>query len=192
MKNKLFPIAAFFILTLLTACQKVINLNLRTAPPKYVISGNITNLPGPYQVTIGQTLAVDSNYSFNGVSQANVSIRDNAGNSETLREIQPGVYNTATLQGVPGRTYELTIAIGPNSYTAASTMPQQVSLDSLYTEQVLNISKTVVAVVPFFTNPEDPGHYYLFNQYINGNLDKTLYYTNDDFTYGKQSTTPLL
>jgi hypothetical protein len=191
MTYKLFAITAFFI-TLFTACQKVINFNLRTAPAKYVIEGNVTNLPGPYQVKISQTEAVESNYSFNGVSQANVSIRDNAGNSETLREIQPGIYQTATLQGVEGRSYELNITIGQNSYTSTSIMPHQVNLDSLYTEQVYNFSKMVTVVVPLFTDPVGKGNNYRFNQYINGNLDKTLYGENDDFTDGRQSTWSLL
>ncbi|HLZ87945.1 MAG TPA: DUF4249 domain-containing protein [Puia sp.] len=183
---------AFFIIILFTACQKVINLNLRTAPAKYVIEGNVTNLPGPYQVTISQTGAVESKYSFNGVSQANVSIRDNAGNSETLREVQPGVYQTATLRGVEGRRYDLTIRIGENSFTSTSTMPQQVNLDSLYTEQIYNFSKMVTAVVPLFTDPVGKGNCYRFNQYINGNLDRTLYGENDDFTDGKRATWALL
>jgi len=180
------------IATLATSCQKVINLNLRTAPPKYIIEGNVTNLPGPYQVTISQTAAVNSTVPFNGVSQAKVTINDNAGNTETLQETQPGIYQTNTLQGVEGRTYQLTITIGQKTFTATSILPHQVNLDSLYTEQVYNFSKMVIAVVPLFTDPAGKGNNYRFNQTINGNLDKTLYGETDDFTDGKQSTWSLL
>ena len=186
-------IAAIITITIAAAsCQKVIDLHLRTAPAKYIIEGNVTNLPGPYQVKISQTEAVNSTAAFNGVSQATVTIKDNAGNTETLQETQPGIYQTTTLQGVEGRTYQLTIAIGDNTFTATSTMPHLVNLDSLYTEQVYNFSKMVTAVVPLFTDPAGKGNNYRFNQTINGNLDKTLYGETDDFTDGKESTWSLL
>src|SRR5690348_8615353 len=98
MTNKCILITAIAIVA--ASCQKVINLNLRTAPPKYIIEGNVTNLPGPYQVTISQTEAVNSTVPFNGVSQAKVTINDDADNTETLQETQPGIYQTTTLQGV--------------------------------------------------------------------------------------------
>jgi hypothetical protein len=180
------------LLMALTGCQKVINLNLKDATGKYVIEGNITDLPGPYKVTISQVGKVTDNYVFNGVSQANVVVRDNAGNSETLQEMQTGIYQTATLTGVEGRTYYLSIAVGGQHFTSSSTMPARVPLDSLYTEDVFNFSKTVKTVVPVFTDPPGHGNCYRFNQTINGVLDKTLYYMNDDFTDGKKSTWHLL
>jgi hypothetical protein len=176
----------------LTACQKVIDLKLRDASGKYVIEGNVTNLPGPYQVTIGKTGAVTSDYSLQGVSQANVSIRDNSGNADTLLEVQPGVYQTKSLQGVEGRTYYLNISVGGSTFTASSEMPYRVNLDSLYVVTVFNFSKTVKAVVPVYTDPVGQGDSYRFNETINGVLDKTLYYSNDDFTDGKTSTFDLL
>src|ERR1700754_2258389 len=103
-----FVFALLFVM-ILSACQKVIDLNLRNAPGKYVVEGNVTNLPGPYQVTIGRTGEGTTDYSFAGVGGATVSIRDNTGNGETLVEVQPGVYQTKSLQGVEGRTYYLNI-----------------------------------------------------------------------------------
>jgi hypothetical protein len=185
-------IASFLTIASLAACQKVIDLKLKNNSGKYVIEGNVTNGPGPYQVTIGKTGAVDADYSLQGVSQATVIISDNAGNTESLREITPGVYQTSALQGVEGRTYNLDITAGSTHLTATSVMPHQVALDSLYIVQVYNFSKNVQAVVPLFTDPAGQGNSYRFNQTINGVLDKTLYYQNDDFTDGKTSTWSLL
>lgn len=176
----------------LMACQKVVNLNLKNASGKYVIEGNITNLPGPYRVTIGKTGEVTSDYVFQGVGGATVSIRDNAGNGETLLEVQPGVYQTQSLQGVEGRIYSLSILVGGSIFTSSSVMPRQVNLDSLYIVDVYNFSKMVKAVVPVFTDPVGQGNSYRFNETINGVLDKTLFYQNDDFSDGKTSTFSLL
>jgi len=176
----------------LMGCQKVINLDLKAETGKYVIEGNVTDRPGPYTVTISQIEKVTEDYVFNGVSQASVMIRDNVGGSEVLRETQPGIYQTATLAGVAGRTYYLSITIGDKHFTSTSVMPYRVPLDSLYIEEVFNWSKTVKAVVPVFTDPPGKGNCYRANEYINGNLDKGLYYQNDDFTDGKTSTWALL
>jgi hypothetical protein len=190
MNYKLLAIA--FVVIGLSACQKVIDLKLKNGAGGYVIEGNVTSQPGPYQVKIGKTGEVGSAYNFQGVSQAAVTIRDNAGNSERLAEVQPGIYQTGSLQGVEGRTYYLAISIGEKTFTASSMMPYRVNLDSLYIEEVYNFSKMVKAVVPVFTDPVGQGNSYRFNETINGVLDKYLYYQNDDFTDGRTSTFSLL
>src|ERR1700712_5637546 len=101
---KRFPSAWIAILIILSSCQKVIDLPLHNASEKYVIEGNITNQPGPYNVRIGTTGKVNEDYRFKGVSQATVLIRDGVGNAETLMEVQPGIYQTLHLTGVEGRT----------------------------------------------------------------------------------------
>src|SRR5882762_10507816 len=187
-----FVFALLVVIMGLAACQKVVNLNLKNASGKYVVEGNVTNLPGPYQVTIGKTGEVTSDYVFQGVGGATVSIRDNTGNGETLLEVQPGVYQTKSLQGVEGRTYYLSILVGGRTYTSSSVMPYPVNLDSLYIVDVYNFSKMVKAVVPVFTDPVGQGNSYRFNETINGVLDKTMFYQNDDFTDGRKSTFYLL
>ena len=185
-------IAILFVVLGTTACQKVIDLKLRNDSGKYVIEGNVTNLPGPYQVSIGKTGAVNTDYTFQGVSQAAVIISDNTGNTETLQEVTPGIYRTKSLQGVEGRTYNLDITVAGSHLTASSVMPQLVNLDSLYIVDVYNFSKMVKAVVPLFTDPVGHGNCYRFNETINGVLDKALYYQNDDYTDGRTSTWSLL
>ena len=184
-------IAAVFIL-LLTSCQKVIDLKVKDASPKYVIEGNVTNLPGPYTVTLSRTTPFNTSWQFNGVGGATVTISDNMGNSETLQESQTGVYQTTGLTGVEGRTYALRITMGEQTFTASSTMPHQVSFDSLYIRELVNFTKTVKAAVPVFTDPKGQGNAYRFNQYINGRLDKGVYYQNDDFTDGLMNSFALL
>jgi hypothetical protein len=176
----------------LTACTKVIDLKVRNADAQYVIEANITDQPGPYTITISRTDTFSSSYQFQGVGGANVSLQDDAGNSETLKETQPGIYQTSTLTGVEGRTYSLHITANGHVFTSSSTMPARVNFDSLYVREIINISKTVKAAVPIFTDPRGQGNSYRFNQYINGRLDKALYYQNDDFSDGLRSTFALL
>ena len=179
-------------LLLTASCQKVIDLKVRDADKKYVIEGNVTDQPGPYTVTISNTTTFNSTWQFQGVGGASVTIRDDAGNSELLHETGTGVYQTSTLSGVEGRTYQLLIKIGEKTFTASSIMPHRVNFDSLYVREIVNFTKTVKAAVPIFTDPAGQGNSYKFNQYINGKLDKSLYYQNDDFTDGLMNTFALL
>jgi hypothetical protein len=176
----------------LASCQKVIDLKVNNAARQYVIEGNITDQPGPYTVTISQTTAFNVSYTFQGVGGATVTIKDDAGNSEVLHEVETGVYRTVALPGVEGRTYELHITVGGKTFTSTSTMPHRVNFDSLYIRELVNFTKTVKAVVPVFTDPKGQGNSYRFNQYINDRLDKSLYYTNDDFTDGRTNSFALL
>jgi hypothetical protein len=171
------------------ACTKVIQLPLRTAPPVYVIEGNITDQPGPYQVQITQTTGFYAANTFPGVDGALVTVSDGAGHSEMLTNNGGGIYSTTSLQGVQGETYSLSVVIGSDTFTAASTMPYRVSLDSIYITPVLNAGKTVLVAVPAFINPSGPGiAYYFFNQTIDGYLDKSLYYWNSKFSEGLVNT----
>ena len=172
-----------------TACQKVISLDLRTAPPVYVIEGNVTDQPGPYQVQIIQTTGFYAANTFSGVPGAAVSIADGAGHSENLTDNGGGMYTTNTLQGVQGQTYFLRVMIGKDTFTATSTMPSRVNLDSVYITSVLNGGKSVLVAVPALINPPAPNiAYYFFDQTINGYLDKTLYYGNSQFTAGQPNS----
>ena len=174
------------------ACQKVVKLDLRIPPPQYVIEGDITDQPGPYTVRILQTTAFYDSNSFKGVTGATVQVSDGQGSPEVLVYGGGGNYYTRQLQGTPGRTYTLSVLIGDSSFSATSTMPQHIPLDDIDIEQVQNSGKNVLVAVPVFVNPQGPGiAYYLFDQTINGVLDKTLYYWNSQYSQGLINTLDL-
>lgn len=78
--------------------------------PALIVEGMITDQPGPYLVKLSRT----ANYSYKSLNLletgATVTIRDDAGNAETLTE-GGGTYNSKPggIQGVVGRTYQLII-----------------------------------------------------------------------------------
>ncbi|HSZ26237.1 MAG TPA: DUF4249 family protein, partial [Cytophagaceae bacterium] len=111
MKNKDFKnlVIVLIIVSLSSACQKVINVDLNDASPQLVIIGTVTDQSGPYSVSLSQTVNFSDDNIFPPVSGAQVIISDNVGNSETLTETTPGTYKTSLLQGVTGRTYSLSV-----------------------------------------------------------------------------------
>ena len=64
-----------------------------------------------------------------------------------LTETTPGNYTTSALTGTPGKTYNMTAIVAGNTYTASSTMPQPVGMDSIYVSNGPLSNKLYVTVV---------------------------------------------
>jgi len=158
------------LLAAFSACQKVINVNINSTAPRYVVEGNVINQPGPYLVTITKTINFDQDNVYPTVSGAVVVITDMTTNqADTLAETTPGNYNTHIISGVPGHTYQLYVNAANNIFTASSTMPVFVTLDSLYT-QPSPFGGKHPELVPEYTDPVLVGknyHYYHFTEYYN-------------------------
>ena len=129
-------IAAGLLLSF-ASCQKVIDVDLNNSESRYIVSGEITNVPGPYYVTISKSKNFDENNDFPAVSGAVTIIKDiTAGVTDTLTEESAGRYRTNSINGVAGHTYELSIYVDGQSFTASSTMPlHTVTVDSLYAKR---------------------------------------------------------
>jgi hypothetical protein len=168
-----------------SSCTKVINLNLESTATNIVIDAEITDSVTSYTVNLTQTVNLSDNNVFPAVNGASVYISDNAGNSNILTETVPGSgnYVTSNLQGVDGRTYYLSVTSNGKKYTATSTMPYGVALDSVVTDTSSHHgggggfgghgggsttpavpSVTVRAV---FTDPKGVANYYRLIEYVN-------------------------
>lgn len=175
------------LLTLLLAgfcsCEKVIDINVRESDTRYVIEGTVTDEPGGSKVLVSRTLPFHHDNNFPPVGGALVTISDN-GQERVLMETRPGVYESPSLTGRPGHRYELSVTIGSQVFTATSTMPQPVRLDTLY-----------VAPGPFgqfrfatvaYSDPAGISNGYRFVQYVNGVKDPAIFWENDEFTDGRR------
>ena len=168
MKQVFLKACVFILPVILYACTKVINVNLNDAAPQIVVEGIITNAPGPYQVQITKTVSFDASNSFPPVSGAIVKITDNGGIiQDVLTETSPGIYTTHTIQGIPGHTYQLNITIGTQTYSASSTMPQPVILDSISFQHTTRVNRIDISTVPNYKDPLNIKNYYSFEQFVN-------------------------
>lgn len=148
----------------LGGCKKVIDVKLKNAATQIVITGNIDNRPGPYEVTISKTVDFNSDNIFPPVSDAIVKITGD-GVTDSLTEISPGVYSTHILQGKPGKAYSMYVSVEGKEYTATSTMPQPVRLDSI---DFRSGRKDALYAVANFKDPEGIPNYYQFIEYADG------------------------
>lgn len=149
------------------ACTKEIDVNLNDAAPAIVIEGVITNQPGPYSVRITKTVNFSASNQYPAVSGATVQVTDSTGAvTETLVESSPGVYTTNTLQGTPGHTYQLYVSAEGKVYTASSTMPGMVPLDTITFERNIFFGEIDINATAHFQDPAGIANYYTFSERI--------------------------
>jgi hypothetical protein len=96
---------------------------------------------------------------------------------------------------MPGYTYTLTVLAQNTNYTAVSTMPQPVPLDSVTLQSTGGFGpggKNQITAVVNFQDPAGIKNYYQFIEYINGvQFTKDIFVFDDRLSDGKYISTGL-
>jgi hypothetical protein len=175
------------------SCQKIIQLPLQTTAPQLVIQGAVTDSAGPYQVSITQSVDFYQANIFPTVSGAVVLLKDSTEDiSDSLVETSPGTYTTQRFpRGLPGHIYSLWVALSGRVYTAASTMPFPVTLDSVYYQESILFNETTINPVPNFQDPAGAANYYQFILYVNSARVKNVFLFDDRLSDGRYVSEPI-
>ena len=184
---KRIRLLSFLFYFSLFSCTKVINVNLNNANPNIVIEGIVSDAPGPYEVKLTQTVNFSDPNSFPPVTGATVKITDSVlGITDLLKEMVPGTYVTQKLlQGFTGHTYRLDVLSNGQEYTASSTMPGKVDLDSVtfYSTNIFGTKST--NAIANFQDPAGITNYYTFTEYVNGQAISQTFNFSDRLSDGK-------
>jgi Domain of unknown function (DUF4249) len=123
---------------LLASCIDRINfdVNLPYDLP-IAIDGHITNLPGPYQVSVSRSFDTQSTeYLRIPVSVSHIDLMDELGNHEELKEVAAGLYVTSPtgMQGRIGGVYKIRVELydGRIYESLPDTILMPGRIDSLY------------------------------------------------------------
>jgi hypothetical protein len=124
-------------LIMVTACIDEFWPDLSDYESLMVVDGTLTNEPGPYYVKLSMTSDVN-NPAYIPYTACAVTIQDDAGNTESLTETEPGTYVTSAdgIRGITGRQYRIRIST-PAGKTYSSPYQKllaPVGIDSVYTE----------------------------------------------------------
>jgi hypothetical protein len=174
-------------------CQKVVDIDLADSEPRLIVDGLVCDNPGPYQINLQLSGSYFNQPELNQVSGAVVIISDNAGMTDSLKEISSGVYQTSKLKGIPGKTYKLKVLSEHKVYEASTTMGCRVEIDSLAVKkgQSLQIEFNGIRednrseIHCYFKDPKEK-NYYRFKVYRNGILNVKNYTLYDDqYTNGQ-------
>jgi len=182
-----------FSIIALSACTKVINIDLNSSNQQIVVEAKIADDALPCTVKLSKTINFSNPNVFPAVEGAIVKISDGT-TTETLTETSAGIYQTSSMLGVSGKTYSLSIVAEGKTITAVSTMPSPVPLDTiLFFKSAFgnqSIEETYITI-PRFQDPPTPGNNYRFIQTINDSLDKTFSVDNDNVTNGLPYRRPI-
>lgn len=173
------------IMIFFSSCQKVIDVAIKNVEPKYVVEAVITDQLDSSKVLISTTKNVSENNNFPGISGALVTITDNAGIVTTFTEDSAGYYYAHSFQGSVGKTYTLRVVTNGETFTATSTMPPRVNMDTLFISDELLFGEARKLANTTYQDPPGKGNCYRYVQYINGKKEKTIFTNNDDYTDGK-------
>jgi hypothetical protein len=169
---------------LLSSCEKVIKVNISDSSPQIVIEGIIYDQTGSYTVKISKSTSLDDGTNiYPPISGALVIISDNAGNSDTLKESSSGNYVTSIIQGVPDRTYYLTVIAEGKTYNASSAMPYAVEISSITFENTSFSNEKQLTVK--IKDPADTSNYYRIVEFVNSEKQESFNVTNDKLNEGK-------
>jgi hypothetical protein len=174
------------VLMLATSCKKVIDLDLRNQSGELVIEANFTNVIDTQVVKLSRNVPFTATNTYPPVTGASVTMDNHHGRIITFTEGPAGFYSVSPLGGTYGRTYTLSVAAGGKTYTADSTMPEVVALDSISAKpSIFDSGKGQKTVTAYFQDPGEAVNQYRFVMYVNHVQVKTIFTFNDEFVNGK-------
>ncbi|WP_239058255.1 DUF4249 domain-containing protein [Bacteroides sp. 214] len=191
MKYLFANIIALLLIVSFVSCEDIIDVNLRSVTPELVIEG-VVKQGFPAEVRITKTKDFNDDNTYTPITDAIVTIADDAGNREQLTTDASGKYLATTIVGVERRTYNLTVLHEGAEYTATSTMPPAVAIDSL-TQWHFLMHDYDEPMIHFADPVGEENQYYRFVFAINGNwenLEKSLLST--EFIDGNVIHNPLM
>jgi len=169
-----------------SSCKKVINLDLGNVSGELVIEGNITNVPGAQSVTLSRNVPFTTTNVYPAVTGATVFIKDDKGHQYPLTEGPLGTYSIATAAGVSGNNYTLSVITGGKTYTASSTMPGALQLDSISAKpNYFDASSGEKVITVHFQDTPGTPNQYRFVMYVNKVQVKSIFAFDDEFIDGK-------
>ncbi|MBK0384346.1 DUF4249 domain-containing protein [Pedobacter sp. SD-b] len=184
MKSSIYYLLALTVLAF-SSCEDVIDLKLKNAAPQIVIEANVVDNQNYQIVKISKTKNFDEDNSVVNVSGANVSVTEEGGQVYNFTEFSPGNYKSGFFVGKHGKKYTIKVDADGHTYTAFSTMPQRVNLDSLTVTELSFFGKKNKFVQVNFNDPVNIKNQYNYVITVNDTLRNAYYVDEDRFNDGK-------
>lgn len=188
----------------LVSCTKEMEtLDLEASQKMLIVEASFTNILKEHEVKLTRSAGYLTEEDIPFVTNATVTITDDAGNTFPLTYDKDGVYKTQQVQGEIGRTYTLNVAVDGTTYTASETMKRVPPIDSLYYQsqkgsdidqsgrpgtKTYDKDKYRTRFLIFTTEPDGTGDYYYWSiekndTLITDTLGQTLF-VDDQFVDG--------
>jgi len=123
---KIFTLSFIF---LQLACTEIIDIQTNSSESQIIVEGGIASNEFA-RISITKSINLNDSDNFPVVNNALVTITELNGDSEILHETRPGMYESKTLVGKPGKTYNLKVETEDQTITSTCTIPQPIAVDS--------------------------------------------------------------
>jgi hypothetical protein len=191
MKTVFITIQLMLGLIVTSSCTKVIDVNLNSNDPQYVIEGAVTLGETTHQLKISKTLNIAESITFPTVDNAIVVLSDDLGNSHVMTLVAPGIYQASNFNVSEGRTYSVSVTIDSKNFKASGTIPQNVTIDTLTSFPFNFGPSSINAIVPVRHDIAGIHNYYQFNLFEKGRQKKGVFIQTDDYNDGNIMLEPI-
>ncbi|MCF6270778.1 MAG: DUF4249 domain-containing protein [Melioribacteraceae bacterium] len=182
------PLLFGFLIITLFGCEDIIEVELNSANPIIVIEAAIAGNNSKSIIKITKSTDFYKPGVYEKISNAEISINDDEGNSVGFTEISEGIYESLDIIGKTNVEYLIEVTAEGESYNAVSTMPNKIILDSLSLEAMHphpgEKESTGFILIIYFQDPPNTTDYCRFKLYKNGNLLGGFYIYEDRLTNG--------
>lgn len=174
------------------ACEKVVDLDLRTIEPRLVIDASLsesnTSPSGGCYAILTKTQDFNSDEIPQPIGGATITLTDNVAKITVPLQFEneSGIYRTH-MSIVSGRSYTMAVEYEGETYTATETVPHAVSIDSLYMIRIKMGKEDDPFMMPtiIFNDPEGERNYYCSVLYVNDKRMRSVYLQDDQYKDGK-------
>lgn len=167
------------LIGMVTSCTKVIDIDLNSKDPQFVIEGFVTLGETTHRISITKTLNFNESSAYPTVDNAIVVLSDDLGNAQNMTLVAPGVYEVNSYPVSEGRTYTININIASEVFIASGKMMQDVVIDTIETFAFSFGPTSINALVPVRQDPAGIENFYKFN-IISNQLEKTGIFIQED------------
>ncbi|MFC5283300.1 DUF4249 domain-containing protein [Pedobacter alpinus] len=175
---------------LFSACEDVIEIDLKNTNPVVVIEANINDVFGSHIVKISQTKPFTEDNTVISINNADVVLKDLTENRtyNFARPLNGNDYILSNFRGKSGNTYQLEATVNNILYTATCKMPQKVNIDSLSVTELSFFGNTQKYLQVNYNDPLGVANQYNYVLTVNGEVRNAFYVDSDRFNDGKKVT----
>ncbi|WP_179335589.1 DUF4249 domain-containing protein [Winogradskyella costae] len=178
------------VLSFLTNCEDVIDVDLNTTDPKLVIEASINYFKNTLGNDQSIKLSLSAPFFDDTIPPANgasIQITDTAGNIfNFIEESNTGIYNNNTFIPIIDETYTLVINYDGEIYTATETLTSVVPIDYIEQNNEGGFSGEDIELKAYYNDPLGINNYYFFEFISDIPVIPTLSVYDDTFTDGNE------
>lgn len=175
-----------------TSCEELIEVDLNTADPRYVIEAELLNGIETQKIRVTQTVPFDSNVPSKVIDHAEVQVWSSEGRVYNFYTIGQGYYQIDRLVPRSALEYRLSVRVDGEEFTATERMHDFVPVDSVGIVEETIFNEINYSVLFKFNDPAEEENFYKYAVSVNEQPFRFLQVQSDKYNNGLYVTHQLM